>query len=145
MKYVTDRSETIQHLCESASEAYLQELFDYVKKICEDAVSDIKKGPRYAEGIVKGCLKALKERSEKLRSSLGEIDEDVSRAEANLKAFHRKLKAPGFIAKKAVEPYIDKLKEFAELKRSQLTGWIMVAFYDRLWQSLDEYASEYLC
>ena len=94
---------------------------------------------------MKGCLKALKERSEKLRSSLGEIDEDVSRAEANLKAFHRKLKAPGFIAKKAVEPYIDKLKEFAELKRSQLTGWIMVAFYDRLWQSLDEYASENLC
>ncbi len=145
MKYVTDRLETIQTLCESASEAYLQELFDHVKKICEDAVFDIKKGPRYAEGIVKGCLKALRERSDKIRSSLGEIDENVSRAEANLKAFHRKLKAPGFIAKKAVEPYIDKLNEFTELKRAQLTGWIMITFYDRLWQSLDEYASEDLC
>lgn len=145
MKYVTDRLETIQNLCESASEGYSQELCDYVVKICEDAVFDIKKGPRYAEGIVKGCLKALKERSEKIRSAFGEIDEDVSRAEANLKAFHRKLKAPGFIAKKAVEPYIDKLKEFTELKKLQLTGWIMVAFYDKLGLLLDKYANEKLC
>lgn len=145
MKYVTDRLETIQSLCESASEGYSQELCEYVIKICEDAVFDIKKGPKYAEGVVKGCIKALKERSEKNRATFGEINEDVSRMESNLKAFYRKLKSPGFIARKAVEPYIDKLKEFVELKRTQLTGWIMVAFYDKLCLSLEKYMNEELC
>lgn len=144
MKYVTDRLETIQSLCESAFDAYSRELYSYVVKICEDAVFDIKRGPKYAEGIVKNCLKALRERSDKIRGTFDKIDEDVSRTEINLKAFHLKLKAPGFIAKKAVDPYIDRLKEFTEIKRSQLTGRIMVAFYDKLYSSLDKYASEKL-
>ncbi len=144
MKYVTDRLETIQTLCESASEAYSRELYDHVVKICEKAIFDAKKGPKYAEGVVKGCLKALRERSERINRTFGEIDEDVSRMETSLKALHRKLKAPGFIAKKAVEPYIDRIKEFAELKKTQLTGRILVAFYDKLSSLLDGYANDKL-
>lgn len=144
MKYVTDRLETIQSLCESASEAYSRELYDHVVKVCENAVLDIKKGPKYAGEIVKGCLSALRERTERIRRMFGEIDERVSQAEKSLKALHRKMKAPGFIAKKAVEPYIDRLKEFTELKKSQLTGWILVTFYDKLSLLLDEYMNEKL-
>lgn len=144
MKYVTDRLETIQTLCESASEAYSGELYNYVVKICDNAVFDTKKGPKYAEGVVNGCLNALRERSERISRTFGEIDEDVSQAQTSLKALHRKLKAPGFIAKKAVEPYVDRLKEFTELKKSQLTGRILVAFYDKLSSLLDRYANEKL-
>lgn len=145
MKYVTDRLETIKTLCESASEAYLQELFDYVVNICEGAIYDIKKGPRYAEGIVKGCMNALKQRAEATRKTLGDIDENVAIEENALKACHRKLKAPGFIAKKAVAPYIERLKEFTELKKSQLTGWVMSAFYDKLYSMFEGYLNDNLC
>lgn len=144
-KYVTDRLEIIKGLCETASGVYSQELYDYVVKICEDAIYDIKKGPRYAEGIVKGCMNALRQRADMIRKTLGDIDENVAIEENSLKACHRRLKAPGFIAKKAVEPYMDRLKSFAELKKSQLTGWIMVAFYDKLHSMLEEYLNNDLC
>lgn len=143
--YVTDRLEIIQGLCETASEAYSQELYDYVVNICEGAIYDIKKGPRYAEGIVKGCMNALRHRADAIRRTLGDIDENVAAEENGLKTYHRRLKAPGFIAKKAVEPYIDRLKSFAELKKSQLTGQIMVAFYDKLYSMLEKYVNDNLC
>lgn len=145
MKYVTDRLETIQSLCESASEAYLKELYDYVVNICEDAIYDIKKGPRYAEGIVMGCMSALRQRANATRQTLGDIDGNIAFEENGLKAFHQRLKAPGFIARKFVEPYVDRLKSFTELKRSQLTGWIMVAFYDKLYSMFEQYMNKNLC
>lgn len=142
--YVMERLETIQNLCKAASDTYSRELFDYVSGICDSAVCDIKKGPRYAEGIVRSCMNALRERADAIRKASVDIDQYVSIEESNLNACFKRLKAPGFMAKKAVDPYIEQLKRFTELKKSQLTGQIMIDFYNTLYSSFDRLLNEKL-
>lgn len=144
-RYVNERLDETAEMCRKGAEIVLPELAGQIKKLCENAVCDRKKGPYYALEIIKTCVSKLASASKNIEQQTMNIDDDVAREERMMEASYKKIKmTPGFMAKGLVEYYVDTVKGYMKCRYDQLTSRIVKDFYDRLSDDLNKYAEENL-
>ena len=138
--YVNERLETIAELCKEGAKIYPDEAFRHVYNICEQARSDLDKGPYYAAEIVRKCLSDLKAAIVHTETELDGIDTLMSHEEKLLQAEYRRLKGTfGLFGAKTNEAYIEQLKKYADSRRFRLTGQTLLDFYNELYKRLNDY------
>lgn len=144
-RYVNERLDETAELCRKGADLVLPELFEQIKRLCENAVCDREKGPYYALEIIKTCVFKLAAASKNIEQQTLNINDDVVREERLVEAAYKKIKiTPGFMAKGLVEYYVDSLKGYMKCRYTQLTGRVVKDFYDRFSAELNKYAEENL-
>ncbi len=145
-KYVNERLEKIAELCGQGVSIYMDKVYEEVTEICENACGDNEKGPYYAEEIVRRCLTMLKKAIEKKKDQIENAELDVPRDEHQLMAEWRAIRGTfGLFGTKDTGAYISRMKQYAEGRRIQLTGKIVLEFYEKLHDRLNEYYNNRLC
>lgn len=144
-RYVNERLDETAELCRKGADMVLPELAGQIKKLCENAVCDRKKGPYYALEIIKTCVSKLTAASKNIEQQTMNIGDDVAREERMMEAAYKKIKmTPGFMAKNLVEYYVDTVKGYMKCRYDQLTSRIVKGFYDRFSEELNKFAEENL-
>lgn len=144
--YVNERLEKIAELCGQGLNIYLDKVYAEVTEVCENACGDNEKGPYYAVEIIKRCLSALKMAIEKKNEQIENADADVPRDEHQLMADWRAIHGTfGLFGTKDTSTYISRMKKYAEGRRIQLTGKIVLEFYGKLQDRLNKYYNDRLC
>lgn len=139
-KYVNDKLEEIAALCKKGADEYIEKVFSDVADMCEKACCDISMGPYCAAEIAKRCLSTLKKAIEKKKEQIENADMDVPRDEHQLMVEWRSIHgAFGLFGTKDTEAYISRMKRYAEGRRVQLTGKVVLEFYEALYNRIDEY------
>lgn len=139
-KYVNDRLEIIAKLCKEGADKFLAEIFDEIRNTCEQARYDNEKGPYYAAEIVRKCLSELKSAISQTEQSYGMVEDNVAVEERRLTAEFRSIHGTfGLFGAKSNEAYIDQIKKYGEIRRFQLTGKILLDYYKRLYDKLNDY------
>lgn len=146
LKYVMDRIEIIVDLCQKGSEFYLNKVYEEITDVCDKACRDNEKGPYYAESIIKRCLSTLTKAIKSKNEQIDDAEADVARDERLIEdEWHRVHGVLGLFASKDTSGYVSRMKRFAEDKRVQLTGKILVEFYENLYQKLEAYYNDKIC
>lgn len=139
-KYVGEREQIIADMCKNGAKIYLDEEYDHVRGLCEQARLDNEKGPYYAAEIVRRCLSELRSAITVTKRSIDDADDELSREEKLLSAEQRSIRGTfGLFGAKSAEPYIAQIKRYADALRSKLTGPVMLEFYNDLHDRLNEY------
>ncbi len=140
-RYVNERLEETAELCSKGAKLMLPELAGKIKELCENAVSDREKGPYYAVEIIKACKTKLAAAIKDAEHQMMTIDDDVSREEKLAAAAHKKLKVtPTFMTGDLAEVYVKYLQGYMKCRFTQLTGKILIDFYNKLSEELSSYA-----
>lgn len=144
-RYVKERLDEAAELCRKGATMALPELLGQIKKLCENAVCDRRKGPYYALEIIKTCVSRLAAASKKIDQQTMNINDDVTREEQLMDTAYKKIKVtPVFMSKGLVEYYVDTVKGYMKCRYDQLTSRIVKSFYDRLVEELNKYSEENL-
>lgn len=138
--YVNERLEKIAEQCRNGAQLYIEKVYKEVVDVCDKACCDNEKGPYYASDIVKRCMSALKKVIDKKKSQIEDADLDVPRDEHQLAAEWKSIHGTfGLFASKNTSDYVDRMKKYAEGRRVQLTGKILIDFYQELYEKLEDY------
>lgn len=139
-KYVGERVEIIADMCKNGAKGYGDEIYDYVRELCEQARLDNEKGPYYAAEIARRCLSELKTAIAAAKELVDGADIALSREEKLLASEQRSIKgALGLFGTKSAEAYIEQIKRYADTLRGKLTGQTMLDFYRDLHNRINEY------
>lgn len=145
-RYVNERLEKIAELCGQGISPYMDKVYREVTDICESACVDNQKGPYYAEEIVRRCLTVLKKAIEKKKDQIENAELDVPRDEHQLTTEWHAIRGTfGLFGTKDTSSYISRMKQYAEGRRIQLTGKLVLEFYEKLYERLNEYYTDRLC
>lgn len=144
--YVVERLEKITELCRDGAAIYMDKVYTDVTEVCDKACCDNEKGPYYAADIINRCLATLKRAIEKKKSQIKDADVSVPHDEKLLMEEWRRIHGTfGLFASKDTSDYISRMKKYAEDRKVQLTGKILVEFYDGLSNRLENYYNEKIC
>ncbi len=142
-KYVGERVEIIADMCRQGASIYIDEVYDQIHGICEDARLDNEKGPFYAAEIVRRCLSELKNAIAAAKDAIDGADVSVSREEKLLAGEQHNIRGTlGLFGAKSAEAYIDRIKQYADALRAKLTGGIMLELYRDLYNRLNDYYTD---
>lgn len=136
-KYVGERVEIIAEMCKNAAQSYGDELYEYVRGLCEQARCDNEKGPYYAAEIARKCLSELKTAIAAAKETIDRAETDVVREEKLLSKEQHSIK--GLFGAKTNDAYIEQIKRYADTLRGKLTGGVMLDFYNDLHKRINEY------
>ena len=136
-KYVSERVGQIADMCKNSAAAYGDELYGYVRELCEQARYDNEKGPYYAAEIARRCLTELKNAIAATKEQIDSADIDLAREEKQLTSEQHSIK--GLFGAKTNEAYITQLRRYVDVLRGKQTGGIMLDFYRDLHSRLNDY------
>lgn len=141
--YVNERLQIIADLCSAGASTYMEKVYEEVVDICEKACCDNEKGPYYAAEIARRCINVLKKAIDKKKDQIENADMDVPRDEHQLMAEWRSIHgAFGLFGTKDTGAYVSRMKRYAEGRRVQLTGQIVLEFYEKLLARLEEFYND---
>lgn len=142
-KYVTDRLEIVAAQCKEGADIFLEEIYNEIRGICEQARYDNEKGPYYAAEIVRKCLSELKSSISVTETAFSCVEDNIALEDRKLTAEYRAIHGTfGLFGSKSNEAYIDQIKKYAEVKRLRFTGEILLDYYKRLYDRLNGYMNE---
>ncbi len=143
--YVNERVKKIAELCGLSANSYMDKIYSEVVEVCEKACCDNEKGPYYAAEIVRRCISVLKKAIEKKKEQIENANLDVPRDERQLMAEWRSIHGTfGLFRSKDTSEYISWMKKYADGRRIQLTGQIVLEFYEKLMARLEAFYNDRL-
>lgn len=137
--YVKRWLERMEKSTQKGAEICLDEIYQSVVKVCEEAKSDFTKGPFYAEELLRKCLHQLRVSAAKITTDIEDMQEQTERAEKLARTAYMKLKTSPLFAGKAAEQYLFELHEYANSCCKLKTGDTLVKFYRDLSDKFTEY------
>ncbi len=138
--YIESWLKRITTSTEKGAEICLDEIYDSIVKVCEEAKSDFTKGPFYAEELIRKCLQQLRVSSAKISTDIEDLSEQIERSRNLSRTAYMKVKTSPIFVGKAVEAYLFELREYANCSCKLKTSGTLLDFY----QSLTEKFTDYL-
>ncbi len=143
--YVNERLKKIAELCGTSANSYMDKIYNEVVEICEKACTNNEKGPYYAAEIARRCMNVLKKTIDKKKEQIENANMDVPRDEHQLMAEWRSIHGTfGLFGNKDTSAYVSRMKKYADGRRVQLTGQIMLEFYEKLYARLEAFYNDRL-
>lgn len=126
-------------LTQQGADMCLDDIVSEIIDECETSKADINRGPFYAVEIIKKCLSELRVAIAKEDFEVSDMEEQCQRSKNLMNGAYRKLRTAVVFSGKALEQYIYEIKDYAEYNRRLRTGGIVLAFYKKIYERLDEY------
>ena len=137
--YVAEWLDSLAALTAEGAKICVKEITDEIISQCEEAKSDLSKGPFYSIEIVKKCLGSLRVAIAKIKTETDDMREQVERSKGLCGAAYMKIKTSALFVNKAAEQYISELKDYAEYSSTLRTGKTLVDFYQNVYDILNDY------
>lgn len=137
--YVEEWAQKMSDLTKKGTEICGKDIVDEIILLCENAKTDMEKGPFYAIEIVKKCLADLRVAIAKENAEYSDMEEQVERARGLVNGAYMKVKTSALFVGKAVEQYIYELKDYGEYQRRLKTSATMREFYQQEYNALEDY------
>ncbi len=138
-EYIENWLDRISASTEKGAEICLEEVTASIVKVCEEAMRDFDKGPFYAAELVKHCLSTLRVTMAKINSEVEDMTEQKAHYLDVTRTAYMKIKTSPLFVGKAVEQYINELREYANCCNKMRTGGTLVKFYQDVYDKLEDY------
>lgn len=137
--YIESWLERISNSTKKGAEICIDEIYNSIVNVCEEAKKDFSKGPFYAAELIRKCLSTLRVAIAKTNAETEDMKEQVERARNLERTAYMKIKTSPLFVGKAIEQYLYELREYANCACKVRTGATLTEFYQTMSDKLTDY------